>query len=237
MYDAFFLTYDEPNGNENYEYNKKLCPNLKRVHGVEGIFNAHMRCSSLSRTSRFWVIDGDTRLNSDIILNDLQPEKNYSTHIWYSKNPINDLEYGYGGIKLFHKRCFKKNINYIDMTTSINQFGLKVIEKTISTTYFNTNPLITYRSAFRECAKLSSGLIKNHVKEETEYRLSIWCSTGENRRYGRICLEGARDGREFGFKNINYPENLNIINDYNKIKTLFEFKSKNKKFKDLLKDE
>lgn len=80
-------------------------------------------------------------------------------HVWRAKNPINDLVYGYGGIKLF-PRLLTKNMDTTkpDMTTSISKHFI-AINEVANTTRFNTSPFETWKGAFRECAKLSSKII------------------------------------------------------------------------------
>ena len=51
----------------------------------------------------FWIIDGDAELKDDFNF-DYVTTQTDTVHVWRSENPVNDLVYGYGGIKLFpHK--------------------------------------------------------------------------------------------------------------------------------------
>ena len=58
--DIIFLSYDEPNAEENWADLKKKIPWAKRVHGVEGSDAAHKACADLSDTKHFVTVDGDT---------------------------------------------------------------------------------------------------------------------------------------------------------------------------------
>ena len=115
-------------------------------------------------------------------------------HVWYSRNPVNDLIYGYGGIKLFPRDML---LNYkgspIDFTTSVSS-KFKVIPEVSNVTRFNTDPFSAWRSGFRECTKLASKLIPNQDNKETEERLAIWCSKGADREFGEW---GGRKYRPF----------------------------------------
>ena len=42
MYDIVFISYQEPNADENYNKLLKRFPLAKRVHGVKGIHQAHI---------------------------------------------------------------------------------------------------------------------------------------------------------------------------------------------------
>jgi hypothetical protein len=61
----------------------------------------------------------------------------------------------------------------IDMTTSIST-RFKAMEEVSNITVFNTDPLSTWRSSFRECAKLASKAIHGQIDGETQKRLDAW---------------------------------------------------------------
>jgi hypothetical protein len=98
------------------------------------------------------------------------------------------------------------------MTTSIAS-KLKVLTKISNTTAFNTDPLSTWRSAFRECAKLAAGTITNQNVVETERRLKVWMTEGADRTFGEYALAGAQAGYEYGMKNKLNTELMKQIND------------------------
>ena len=60
--DIIFLSYDEPNADANFERLQSRFPYTKRVHGVQGIANAHAKAAKESDTRLFYVIDGDTEV-------------------------------------------------------------------------------------------------------------------------------------------------------------------------------
>ena len=78
-------------------------------------------------------------------------------------------------------------------------------------TAFNTDPFNTWKSAFRECAKLSSKIINNQNEEETNERLKTWTTVGHDRPYGKYALAGATAGMEFG---LSRGSDLRLINDW-----------------------
>ena len=71
-----------------------------------------------------------------------------------AKIPVNNLVYGYGGVKLLSRELtLNMNIGTADMTTSIsNRF--RPMEQIFNVSAFNTTPFDTWKSAFRECVKL-----------------------------------------------------------------------------------
>jgi hypothetical protein len=102
--DVIFISYNEPNAEENWQRVLSKAPYAKRVDGVDGIFNAHKAAAKLSSTDMFYVVDGDAYL-VDGWKFDYQPGlfDRDCAYIWYSKNPVNGLVYGYGGVKLFSR--------------------------------------------------------------------------------------------------------------------------------------
>ena len=213
-YDIVFISYNEPNAEENYNKLLNRYPNAKRVHKVKGIHQAHIAAAKLTSTPMFWVVDGDAEIIDDFEF-DYTVTKHAidAVHVWQSQNPINNLVYGYGGVKLLPTELtIKMNINSTDMTTSISKH-FKSIPKVSNITAFNTDPFSTWKSAFRECVKLSSRTIDRHEEDETQHRLDIWCNEGSEAPYGKYAIEGAKLGRQYGEKN-SKTDDLKVINDF-----------------------
>ena len=101
QYDIVFISYDEPNAEENYQRLISRFPRARRIHGVKGIHQAHIKAAEISFTDYFWVVDGDSVIVDNFTFkHHIMPrEKNY-VFVYKSQNPINNLEYGYGGAKL-----------------------------------------------------------------------------------------------------------------------------------------
>lgn len=214
-HDIFFISYHEPFAEENFSKLKERFPRAKWVKDVKGIHKAHKTAASLCSSDMLWVVDADAEIldnfNFDYVTNvwDLDV-----VHVWRSRNPINDLEYGYGGVKLLPTTLtLNLDETTTDMTTSISP-KFKVITDVSNITAFNTDEFSTWRSAFRECCKLSSKIIDGQVKEETEQRLNIWCFVGEDRPYGKYAISGAVAGKEYGLANRGNIDALAKINDF-----------------------
>jgi hypothetical protein len=149
--------------------------------------------------------------------------------VWRSINPVNDLIYGYGGVKLLPRTSVLKKFNNYDkidrpdMTTSISR-NYETIMVVSNITQFNTDEFSTWRSAFRECAKLSSKIINGQIDTDTEYRLDIWTSVGRDREYGLYAIDGAIEGKKYGLQYCNDRNMLLKINDYDYLKERFEEK-------------
>ena len=211
--DVIFISYDEPNADANWEKVLKKAPYAQRVHGVKGIFEAHKAAAALAQTDMFWVVDGDAAVLDDWYFN-YQPSifNRDCVHVWKSRNPINDLEYGYGGVKLFPRHLILNATTWnVDMTTGLGK--LKVMDKVSNVTAFNVDEFSTWRSAFRECAKLTAGTIKNQIVDENQTRIDAWTSKGVDRPFGKYAIAGANAGIEFGTTNKDNLKELKKIND------------------------
>ena len=222
-YDVVFISYDESNADKNYENLLKVAPRAKRVHGVEGIHNAHLRAAELCETNMFWIVDGDAVIVNEFDFSYTVPRwENRTVHVWRSKNPVNGLVYGYGGVKLFPRELtLNMDMSSTDMTVSISDH-FKAYDEISNITDFNTDPFSTWKSAFRECVKLSSKLIDRQVNEESEERLHIWQTKGADSYLGTYCIDGARQGAEYGRKYKGNDEALVKINDFKWLREIFD---------------
>ena len=223
MFDIVFVSYKEPDCEQRFNKLKKKIPFIKRVHGVKGIHNAHIKAAELCDTNMFYVIDGDADLldtfSFDVNLKHNLKISDDTVYVWQSINPINNLIYGYGGIKLLPRKLvleIDKNTN--DMTTSISQ-NFCIVEQISNITCFNTDKFSTWRSAFRECAKLASKTIDRQQQGETDERLKTWTTVGHDRPFGKYALEGATAGMEFG---LSSRANLRLINDFDWLRKEYE---------------
>lgn len=222
--DIIFLSYDEPIADINFERLKARFPYVKRVHGVEGIANAHKKAASISDTRMFYVIDGDTDVFDSFDFSFKPPSYDQQyVHIWKSRNPVNNLEYGYGGVKLFSKKFFTNlETNSVDFTTSLTK-DVKYIDEVVSYTRFNSDELRAWRGAFRECAKLSGRVIGKQIDEETENRLNTWISVAnENEFFWQYVVDGAKQGMAYGKEHGNDLEAMKMVNDFNWLKEKFK---------------
>jgi len=231
MLDVFYISYRERYADENYELLKLFAPHAQRIDGVKGIFNAHKAAAEKANTGHFYVVDADAVIEEEFTFK-FTPDMNKDAYpgvpetdcvfTWRSRNPINDLIYGYGAVKLFPRRPFLELTDWsVDMTTSI---GCPFVPKfqISNVTAFNTDPFNTWKSAFRECVKLSSACVHNNDILDDRYRLDVWCTRGAKRPYGEYALLGAEQGRDFGETYANNPDALKHINDFDWLTEKFE---------------
>jgi hypothetical protein len=219
--DIVFISYNEPNADENYQRLLDKFPRAKRVDKVKGIHNAHIKAAEISDTENFWVVDGDAVILDDFYFDYEVPVWDRDVvYIWHSLNPVNGLDYGYGGVKLLpRKLTLAMDTSTIDMTTSISK-KIKVIEKASNYTAFNTDPFNTWKSAFRESVKLLTSTTRNADKKSLE-RYDIWATQGADKPYGEYSIKGAVDAKEF----VEGGGELSKINDFEFLYERFNNKS------------
>ena len=218
-YDIIFISYQEPNADENFAKLKARFPRAQRVHGVKGIHQAHIAAAKKSFTKMFWVVDGDAEIvdtfNFDYVADAWSQE---CVHVWRSINPVNGLEYGYGGVKLLPKALTAKmDITKPDMTTSISPL-FKAIDEVSNVTKFNTDPFNSWKSAFRECVKLASKVIDRQDENETVLRLRRWCTVGSD----LDAIAGAIAGQIYGTTHKDNVDALKKINDFEWLQEQFD---------------
>ena len=132
------------------------------------------------------------------------------------------LIYGYGAVKLLPRDLtLNMDTNKPDMTTSISPL-FKTVNQISNITKFNTDEFSTWRSAFRECVKLSSRAIDGQLDEETEFRLNAWCTRGKDKPFGDAAINGANHGKKYGEYAANNQTKLVKINDYKWLRKQFD---------------
>jgi hypothetical protein len=215
MYDIVFISYNEPNAEENFSRLKERFPLVKRVHGVKGIHQAHIAAAKKCFTKMFWVVDADANILDSFKFDYIVPDWDLDVvHVWRSRNPVNGLEYGNGGVKLLpRKMTIDMDVTNVDMTTSISS-KFSPMPEVSNINEFNIDAFNTWRSAFRECCKLSSKVIDGQVTSETELRLNAWCTLNDTAPYAFYAYSGAIAGRDYGQKNASNKEALSKINDF-----------------------
>jgi hypothetical protein len=216
--EKFFLSYDDPNLKENFLFAKTKIADLNLFETTLNIADSHRACGNQSLTNMFMIIDSDALLLDNFKISQVYNsiiDKN-KMYIFSARNPINDLEYGHGAIKIFQKKFFTDQ-EVIDFSTSF--FGkIEHVQLTLNVHRFNSSPFHTWRTAFRECVKLSAATIKNRNKYDDEYRLSVWCEKANGNDFSQECIDGAKAGRAYGTKFKNDFGSLKQINNFGFLK-------------------
>ena len=189
--DIVFMSYDEPNADQNWEKLKTKYPRAKRVHGVSPRTFAYMTAANMSETDYFFAVFPTIDIDDSFDFT-FQPDrlKEPCHYIFHCKNPVNGLEYGHRAVILYNKWLCLTTVNTgLDYTLSQPH---TVIPKLCGTTNFNTTPEISWRVAFREVIKLCA--MKPTV--ESRYRLKKWCELGTG-QYALLVQRGALDAVDY----------------------------------------
>lgn len=223
--DVIFISYDETNAEENWQRVLEKAPWAKRVDGVTGILEAHKAAAKLAKTDMFYVVDGDAYLVDEWQF-DFEPDifNRDCSYVWNSRNPVNDLIYENGGVKLFPKKLLLKTRKWatLDMFTGVTD-KIKIMDSISNITTFNTTKFSSWRSAFRECVKLYT------VNQMT--KLNTWLTKGKEDSFSQYTMAGAAAGCQYAIDNKDNPTALANINNYIWLKEQFmlHYKEKNER--------
>jgi len=195
--DVVFISYDEPDAEQNWNMLAQRCARAKRVHGVAGMEMALEAAADLSSTPWYYAVFAKTRLHEQFdfsyMPDFMQQPKNY---IFDCINTVNGLQYGHMGIVMYNCEGIRqlnqaKNFG-LDYTLSFAHESVPIVSCYGN---FNQTPYHTWRTAFRECAKLS--YFESQLPTvDGEYRLNTWLSRAQG-NHAEWCLKGAQDGVEF----------------------------------------
>ena len=191
--DVVFISNGEPMAEDNWQALARICPWAKRSDGVTGREAAYKAAAGLSATPWFYAVFAKTEVlptfEFDFVPDYFQEPKHY---IFHSRNPLNGLEYGAMNINLYNRQLVLETEPGLDFTLSKAH---EVVPVCASISRFNTDPWITWRSAFRETMKLQREVVLG-AGVEIQHRLETWCTVaeGENAEY---CIQGALDGVEY----------------------------------------
>ena len=221
-FDIVMISYHEAEADQKFQALSARFPDVKHVKNVTGIGAAHKEAAKLATTDMVWIVDADADILPSFSFDYTPPlsSRKNTTYSWFARNPINGLEYGYGGIKLFpRQQILDMGHTLPDFTTGVNFY--QPVKDVANITSFNKDPFRTWRSAFRECVKLSSGINPNNPSTETLQRLETWTTVDNGARFGRYCIKGAIEGKAYGEEFKDDVEALNKINDFEWLRTLF----------------
>jgi hypothetical protein len=197
LQDVVFISYDEPDADRNWEILQAQCPRARRVHGVSGMELALEAAADVSTTPWYYAVFAKTRLyeqfDFSFVPDLMQQAKHY---IFNARNTVNGLEYGHMGIILYNSAGIR-SVNQaqdwgLDYTLSFPHEAVPILS---CYGEFDQSPYHTWRTAFRETAKLAY-FESLQPSVEGAYRLRTWLERAQG-SYAEWCLKGAQDGQEF----------------------------------------
>lgn len=210
--DCIFLTFDEPQKEENWVKIKNQVPWAKRVDGVKGSDAAHKAAAAASDTDRFILIDGDNIpntvfFNQTLVFSNVEYEQ--AVFRWRARNHINGLMYGNGGLSSWTKE-FVDNMKTHEATDGSVETQVEFcfnplywpMHDCFSTTYPNGSAFHAWRAGFREGVKMclnrgakpSTSEFQSCVHSKNLDNLTIWHNVGADVEYGEWAIAGSRMG-------------------------------------------
>jgi hypothetical protein len=194
--DIVYISNGEPDEAKWYR-NTAIVANrdVKWVRGVNGRQAAYQQAALESETPWFFAVFAKLEILPDFDFN-WQPDRWQGRKHWifYSKNPLNGLEYGHQGLIVYNKELVLNTteITGLDYTLSAPH---GVVPKVSGIAHYNQSPWMTWRTAFREVVKLKY-YQATQPSVETDYRLDIWLSVAIG-NYGEWSIQGAKDALEY----------------------------------------
>ena len=243
-YDLVFISYDEPNADENYQDLLSKCPWALRSHGVWGSDSAHKAAAALCETDRFITVDADNIVDPDFFnveIDDKKIDLSIDVVSWSAKNEVNGLVYGNGGIKFWPKKVVEQMKSHEISTNKASQVDFcwdihyAQMNNIYSHVHNNASCLQAWRAGFREGVKMSLDggdivdhkIFKKHIHYKNYKRLLVWMSVGADSLNGLWAMYGAR----LGCYMVNFEQNkwdwVNV-RDFNWLTDLFNNDIKNK---------
>jgi hypothetical protein len=156
-FDIVFIHNNEPQHEENFQALLSVVegkPNrVKVIAGVQGRNQAYKAAADISDTEYFYAvfakIKTDPSFGFDFVPDTLKSPRHY---IFDCYDPVIDYTYGNQAIILYNKKMVLENTGTgLDFTLSQQHDHVKLLS---AETTFYQDPLVAYRTAFREVVKL-----------------------------------------------------------------------------------
>ena len=244
--DFVYISFKEPNKEENWADLKNKVPWAKRVDGVVGFDNAHKAAADLAETDFFISVDGDNKIDEKFLLETLDWSKTNkkAVHRWRAKNNINGLVYGNGGLVGWDRKTCKEMKTHENADSQENQIDFcwgvphENLHNCYSTTVINASEQQAFVAGYREGVKMSTekgmpipaGDFKTIWPTNLKI-LSTWCTIGADVELGKYAMLGARmgcyntvieaDNKHFMIRDLadmeNYFKNVTVDNIDNEL--------------------
>ena len=244
--DFVYISFKEPNKEQNWADLKNKVPWAKRVDGVVGFDSAHKAAADVSETDFFISVDGDNILDENFLLQTLDWGKTNkkAVHRWRAKNNINGLVYGNGGLVGWHRKTCKEMKTHENADTQENQIDFcwgvshENLHNCYSTTVINASEQQAFVAGYREGVKMSTE--KGRPIPAGDFKtiwpmnlkiLTTWCTIGADVDLGKYAMLGARmgcyntvieaDNKHFMIRDLadmeNYFKNVTVDNIDNEL--------------------
>lgn len=207
-YDIFFISYRESNAEENWERVLSLHPNATRISNIQGIDNAHNKCNELSKTNKFWTIDGDNWLLHKLPMDHIILSQESDLVLFNSRDVIDGRVSSIGSIKLWTKNSIINNTMSKGDFCKYATKSLTVIQRTLSEHRYNATPFESWCHSFRHMVKSFSGII---TKDRLQQNIDI---IEKHKLLDQWSYRGYLDAKKYVEECGDDFDKINLINDY-----------------------
>jgi hypothetical protein len=212
--DIVYLSYDEPNCEQNWQDLQAFCPWAQRIHGVKGSDAAHKACAAITQGTHMITIDGDNRIDPAFLAQTWQFDSTWdvdsSVLSFSAENAINGLAYGNGGIKIWPRHVVEHMQTHeavgTDTAASVDfcwHLDYVLMPGIWSRALINHTAHQAWRAGFREGVKMA--LVNGELIRDPEQwrrsmarvnmdRLTVWLQVGMDQANAAWAILGARQG-------------------------------------------
>ncbi|WP_406358493.1 hypothetical protein [Streptomyces sp. NBC_00658] len=197
LIDAVMLSYDEPLADHLHaRLQNVLGIRVKRLHGVHGMRRAYRLAAEVVDSEQFLLADGDFAIDTGFSLSAVTPLGDADAmRVWRARNPVNGLEYGYGGLKLVRRSALRELGDTVDVLAALPG-RTRFVADVAGTTRIDQSPFHAWKAGFREVAMLSRGCEYGMDARDGAARIAAWTRGGEG-EFAEFALSGARAGASF----------------------------------------
>ena len=204
-----FISFKEPNKEQNWADLKNKVPWAKRVDGVVGFDSAHKAAAEKAETDFFISVDGDNIIDESFLLQTLDWTKTNpkAVHRWKAKNNVNGLIYGNGGVVGWPKDTCLNMKTHENADSEENQIDFcwgvphENLHNCYSETIINGSEEQCFVAGFREGVKMCTNKGTpiapqsfNKIWPTNLRILTTWCTIGADVDNGKFAMLGARMG-------------------------------------------
>lgn len=232
--DVVFLSFDEPKADEFYQtLLAQTDGRAKHVSGVVGFDAAHKAAARAASTEYFVLVDGDSLVYDafwSLRMRVPLPHQDAGAFSFCARNVVNDLCYGYGGLKIWNRDFVfsMRTHENSDSTNTAFEFcwlpDYRHFASIWNDTHINQSPQQAFRAGYREVFKLMCPECQPSKFEDLSFyvqrKVVQWCTVGADAPNGMFVLAGANAA----FTHLNSSNSDAVgpsINSYDYLDALF----------------
>ena len=193
LLDIVYISNGEPDAEKHYRTlvdSVKTGNKIHRITGINGRTAAYKAAAGASTTAWFFTVFAKLEVHHGFDWT-WHPDtaKGPLHYIFHARNPVTGLTYGHMAMIAYNKRStLATNYTGLDFTLSVPH---DVVPRLSGVARYDQDPVLTWRTAFRECIKL-----KKSSHEDDGDKLEIWKNVGRG-QFGEWSKSGARDAEEY----------------------------------------